>query len=322
MLPLALLVFCCTSLLALVLGSGLLRRRSRSVERLMMSQAASDVDPRLARDETLSIFRDRALSGIGLLQRLLTRFRFGATIQRLLEQADIKKRTGAVVLGMAVCASTGFLLVYTLRLGLLVAIAAAIPMGWLPILCVMHLRTRRIRRFETQFPEAVDLLSRAIQAGHSFNTGIEMIADEMPDPVGKEFQRVSEEQRYGLPSKTALLNLLDRVDLLDLRLFVVAVLIQRQSGGNLAELLARIAQTVRERFRIYRQLKIHTAQAKLTGIILICLPPLMGTVIALVNYRYMKIILEEPWGVRMLLGAALLQLLGLVWIRKVIDIKV
>jgi len=100
------------------------------------------------------------------------------------------------------------------------------------------------------------------------------------------------------------------------------VLIQRQSGGNLAELLARIAQTVRERFRIYRQLKIHTAQAKLTGIILICLPPLMGTVIALVNYRYMKIILEEPWGVRMLLGAALLQLLGLVWIRKVIDIKV
>ncbi|HMC82212.1 MAG TPA: hypothetical protein VKL61_03170, partial [Candidatus Polarisedimenticolia bacterium] len=205
MLPLALLVFCCTSLLALVLGSGLLRRRSRSVERLMMSQAASDVDPRLARDETLSIFRDRALSGIGLLQRLLTRFRFGATIQRLLEQADIKKRTGAVVLGMAVCASTGFLLVYTLRLGLLVAIAAAIPMGWLPILCVMHLRTRRIRRFETQFPEAVDLLSRAIQAGHSFNTGIEMIADEMPDPVGKEFQRVSEEQRYGLPSKTALL---------------------------------------------------------------------------------------------------------------------
>ena len=149
-----------------------------------------------------------------------------------------------------------------------------------------------------------------------------MIAEEMPEPVGKEFQRVFEEQNYGLPLKTALLNLLDRIDLIDLRLFVVAVLIQRQSGGNLAELLAKIAHTIRERFRILRQLRIHTAQAKLTGIILMCLPPVMGAITLFLNYEYMKIIFEDPIGIRILIAAVVMQLVGLVWIRKIVNIQV
>jgi len=194
--------------------------------------------------------------------------------------------------------------------------------GSIPILIVLRIRSRRFRRFEAQFPDAIDLLSRAIRAGHAFNTGVKMIADEVPEPVGKEFQRVFEEQNYGLPMKTALLNLLERIELLDLRLFVVAVLIQRQSGGNLAELLSKIAQTIRERFRILRQLKVHTAQAKMTGIILMCLPPVMGGLTLALNYEYMKIIFTDTWGIRMLIGAGVMQLVGLVWIRKIVNIEV
>ncbi|MCI0567884.1 MAG: type II secretion system F family protein, partial [Acidobacteria bacterium] len=241
-------------------------------------------------------------------------------------------KTGTLALLIAVCGVAGFLACLGFRLGMLLGLGpqlgALLSMGvgvlaaFLPILVVMRIRTKRLRRFEAQFPDAIDLLARAIRAGHAFNTGIKMIADEMPDPVSREFQRVFEEQNYGLPMKTALLNLLERVSLLDLKLFVVAVLIQRQSGGNLAELLGKISHTIRERFRIFRQLKVHTAQAKLTGIILMLLPPVMFFITLFLNYEYMKIIFEDPRGFWLLVSAAVLQLIGLLWIRKIVNIEV
>jgi len=322
MLLAALLVFCSTSLMTLGAALFFFRRRSRSMERLMMARTAAAIAQTAPGDEALSIFRDQALSGIGPLQRLLVRFRVGGKLRRLLEQADIKMKPGTLVLCVAVFSLIGSLLGNMLRLGLPVTVIAALLAGSGPVLVVMRIRTRRMRRCEAQFPDAIDLLSRAIRAGHAFNTGIKMIADEMPDPVGKEFQRVFEEQNFGLAMKTALMNLLDRINLLDLRLFVVAVLVQRQSGGNLAELLAKIAGTIRERFRIFRQLKVHTAQAKLTGIILMCLPPVMGGITLALNYEYMKIIFLDPWGIRMLIAAAVLQLIGLIWIRKIVNIEV
>lgn len=317
-----LLVFCSTSLLILGVSFLFMRRRSKTVERLMMAQLAAAVAGSNPGDVDLSILRDQALSNIGPLQRLLLHFRMGGKLRRLLEQADVRMRPGTLVLGIGVFALTGFLLGYALRFGVLVALLAGMLAAFLPVLIVMRIRSRRVRRFEAQFPDAIDLLSRAIRAGHAFNTGIKMIADEIPEPVGKEFQRVFEEQNFGLPMKTALMNLLERVKLLDLRLFVVAVLIQRQSGGNLAELLAKIAHTIRERFRIFRQLKVHTAQAKLTGIILMCLPPVMGGVTLALNFEYMKIIFQDPWGIRLLIAAGVLQLIGLVWIRKIVNIQV
>ena len=317
-----LLVFCSTSLLILGISFLFMRRRSKTVERLMMAQLAAAVAGSSSGDLDVSILRDQALSNIGPLQRLLLHFRMGGKLRRLLEQADVRMRPGTLVLGIGVFALTGFLLGYALRFGVLVALLAGMLAAFLPVLIVMRIRSQRVRRFEAQFPDAIDLLSRAIRAGHAFNTGIKMIADEMADPVGKEFQRVFEEQNFGLPMKTALMNLLERVKLLDLRLFVVAVLIQRQSGGNLAELLAKIAHTIRERFRIFRQLKVHTAQAKLTGIILMCLPPVMGGVTLALNFEYMKIIFQDPWGIRLLIAAGVLQLVGLVWIRKIVNIQV
>jgi len=322
MLLAVLLVFCSTTLMVLGFGFLFVRRESRAVQRLMKARMASVLAASGAGEEELSMLRDDSLSGIGPIHRALIRLRFGSQLSRLLEQADVKMKTGTLVLAIGVSSLVGFLLGYVLRLGLPAALAAGILAGFLPVLIILRIRSRRFRRFEAQFPDAIDLLSRAIRAGHAFNTGVKMIADEMPDPVGKEFQRVFEEQNYGLPMRTALMNLLDRIRLLDLKLFVVAVLIQRQSGGNLAELLAKIAHTIRERFRIYRQLKVHTAQAKLTGIILMCLPPVMGGVTLALNYEYMKIIFLDPWGIRLLVAAAVLQLAGLVWIRKIVNIEV
>ncbi|PYQ12573.1 MAG: pilus assembly protein TadB [Acidobacteria bacterium] len=239
------LVFCSTALLVAGVGMLFVRQQSRSVERLMTEQIAAALVAGGAGEQELSILKDSSLSGIGPLQRMLLRFRAGGKLKRLLEQADMKMKTGTLVLLIAVCSMVGFLLCLGFRLGILASMAAGVLGGFLPVLVVMRIRTRRFRRFEAQFPDAIDLLSRAIRAGHAFNTGIKMIADEIPAPVGKEFQRVFEEQNFGLPLKAALLNLLERVKLLDLKLFVVAVLIQRQSGGNLAELLGKISQTIR-----------------------------------------------------------------------------
>jgi tight adherence protein B len=318
----ALLVFCSTALLVIGISFLFIRRQKRAVDRLMAARMSAELSAAGAADEQLSILRDHSLSGIGSIHRALVRFRVGLKLSRLLEQADVKMKTGTLVLAIAVLALVGFLASFLLRLGIPLSLAVGALTGSLPVLAILRIRVRRFRRFELQFPDAIDLLSRAIRAGHAFNTGIKMVADEMPDPVGKEFQRVFEEQNYGLPMKTALMNLLERIDLLDLRLFVVAVLIQRQSGGNLAELLGKIAQTIRERFRIWRQLKVHTAQAKLTGIILMCLPPVMGGVTVALNYEYMKIIGQDPWGIRMLIAAGVLQLVGLIWIRKIVNIEV
>ncbi len=322
MLAAVFLVFCSTSLLVLGLSFLLVRRRSASVERLMAARMGAALAAAGAGDEELSILRDHSLSGIGPMHRLLIRLRMGSKLERLLEQADVKMKSGTLVLAMGVFSLIGFLLGYLLRFGIPLAVLAGMLVGSLPILLILRIRARRLKRFEAQFPDAIDLLSRAIRAGHAFNTGIKMIADEMPEPVGKEFQRVFEEQNFGLPMKSALMNLLDRVQLLDLKLFVVAVLIQRQSGGNLAELLGKIAHTIRERFRIFRQLKVHTAQAKLTGIILLCLPPVMFLITLALNYEYMKIIFVDPWGLRLGVASIVLQLVGLVWIRKIINIEV
>jgi tight adherence protein B len=323
MLAAVLLVFCSTTLLILGISFLFIRRTSRSVDRLMTARMTAALSAAGgAGDEELSILRDHSLSGIGPIHRALIRFRLGLKLTRLLEQADVRLKTGTLVLAIGVFSLLGFLVSFLLHLGIPLALAVGILTGSLPVLVILRIRARRFRRFEAQFPDAIDLLSRAIRAGHAFNTGIKMVADEMPAPVGKEFQRVFEEQNYGLPMKGALMNLLDRIELLDLRLFVVAVLIQRQSGGNLAELLGKIAHTIRERFRIFRQLKVHTAQAKLTGIILMCLPPVMFLVTLALNYEYMKVVFQDPWGIRLGIASIVLQLVGLVWIRKIVNIEV
>jgi tight adherence protein B len=316
-----LLSFFCVSLLVYwaVAGRDRAARRRVETELLKRREAAARA---LDEIDDAKLLRDESLSGFGPLDRLLHSMKIAANLASLLRQADLRMKVGTLLLIMGVMAAVGLVCGHAAHLGIALSGLIGGLMGSTPYTYVLVCRKRRIARFEQQFPDAVDLMSRAIRAGHAFSTGIKMVADEMPDPVGKEFRRVFEEQNLGLPLRNALMGLQERVDLVDLKLFVVAVLIQRQSGGNLSEILDKIAYTIRERFRIWRQLKVHTAQAKLTGIILTALPPVVGSIIYALNYEYIKIIFTEAWGLRILAGALLLQILGFLWIRKIVNIEV
>ncbi len=143
----------------------------------------------------------------------------------------------------------------------------------MPYAYAAHMRTKRFQKFEEKFPEAIDTLARAVRAGHAFTTALEMIANEVSEPVAGEFRQLFEEQKFGLPVRDALLNLADRVPLVDVKFFVTAVMLQRETGGNLAEILDNLSYVIRERFKILRQVRVHTAQGRLTMVLLMALPP-------------------------------------------------
>jgi tight adherence protein B len=204
----------------------------------------------------------------------------------------------------------------------LIAVAVGLLALFFPELNLRSRRKRRLRKFEEQFPEAIDLLGRAIRAGHPLSAGIRMVADEVPDPAASEFRQVFEEQRFGLPFDDALLGLADRNELVDVRIFATAVLIQREVGGNLAEILDKIAKTVRARFTIQRQLRVYTAQGRMSGYVLTGLPPTLALTIFALDPDYARMLIDETAGRYMVIAALVLQVIGFFWIRKVVDIEI
>ncbi len=192
----------------------------------------------------------------------------------------------------------------------------------LPFLVLKIKRARRMRAFEEQFPEGLDLISRALKAGHAFATGLKMVADEMPEPVGPEFRKTFDEQNFGLPMKDSLDNLSFRIPLLDVRFFATAVLIQRETGGNLSEILENLAHVVRERFKILRQVRVYTAHGRFTGYVLLALPAVLAIALSFINPEHMNMLFRERMGQQMLLGALVMQAMGFLWIKHVIKIEV
>jgi tight adherence protein B len=165
-------------------------------------------------------------------------------------------------------------------------------------------------------------MSRAIRAGHAFQTALGMVADELTAPVGPEFKQAFDEQNFGLPLRDALNELAGRIALLDVRFFVTAVLIQRDTGGNLAEILDNLAHVVRERFKIRRQVRVHTAHGRFTGYVLLALPAALAMALSVINPEHMQLLFREHMGQMMLLGAIVMQTIGFIWIRQVIKIEV
>jgi tight adherence protein B len=243
-------------------------------------------------------------------------------LRALLEQADLNWTPTTFILmsiGLAgALAASGFILSGN---GITAGLAATGGL-FFPYMYVRRLKRRRVRRFEEQFPESIDLLGRSIRAGHAFPTGLKVVMEESPEPMATEFRQIFEEQKFGLPLDESLLGLADRIDLVDVRIFVTAVLIQREVGGNLAEILDKIAYTIRERFMLLRQVRTYTAQARLTGYILAALPVLLGFAITALNREYMMILFEEPIGRALIALAALLQFMGFLTIRRIIDIEI
>lgn len=242
--------------------------------------------------------------------------------EHLLRQAGLRwKASSFLVVTTGFATALGASTLLATRRWPIAALAAA-PGALIPYAYVRRKRTLRLRAFEEQLPEAIDLLGRAIRAGHPLSAGLKMVADEADDPVAGEFRTVFEEQRFGLPFEDALLGLCDRIDLVDVRIMTTAILVQREVGGNLAEILDNIAHTIRARFVIRRQLRAYTAQGRLSGYVLAVLPIAVGTVIFLLNPDYMLTLFRERLGHALLVTAAVLQVLGFLWIRKIIDIEI
>ena len=256
------------------------------------------------------------------LNRTLMKMRLGKWLARLIEQAGSKTTpSGVVVMTLGAAAVLGFVA------GAFVRVPQSQLMGGvlgatLPLLWLMHRKSGRLKKFEEQFPEALDLLSRAIRAGHAFQTAMGMIADEVAPPVGPEFKKTFDEQNFGLPLRDALNQLAERVPILDVRFFVTAVLIQRDTGGNLAEILDNLAHVVRERFKIRRQIRVHTAHGRFTGYVLLALPAALAVALSYISPEHMETLFHERMGQMMLLGAIVMQTIGFIWIRQVIKIEV
>ena len=201
-------------------------------------------------------------------------------------------------------------------------IVATVLGAMIPNLYVRRRRTKRINAFEELLPESIDLVGRALRAGHPLTAGFKMAADDGSEPVAGEFRRVFEEQRFGLPLQESLLGMADRVDLVDVRILVTAILIQREVGGNLAEILDNLAAVVRARFTIRRQLRVYTAQGRMTGYLLAALPLILFSILYMLNPSYMSILFTDPIGKLLILVAVSMQLVGFLWIRKIINIEI
>jgi tight adherence protein B len=294
------------------------RRLDRRLRDVSTDSAAAD--PNAAPGET--VLQHKLEGPLPGMDRLVSGTGAGKRMARLIEQSGVRTTPSALALiSLVVAAFAGFIafLFVPQRFALAAAAAAG---GAIPILWVMHRRSARMKRFEEQFPEALDLLSRAIRAGHALQTALGMVAEELPDPVGPEFKKTFEQQNFGLPLREALNEMAARISVLDVRFFVTAVLIQRDTGGNLAEILDNLAHVVRERFKIRRQVRVHTAHGRFTGYVLLALPAALAIALSFINPEHMQTLFRERLGQMMLMGAIVMQTVGFIWIRQVIKIEV
>ena len=256
------------------------------------------------------------------VERLVASTRLGPGLARLIEQSGVRTTPGAIAMISVVTAAAVAVLTMLFVRQPVAPLVAGLVGVMVPTLFLRNRRSARLKKFEEQFPEALDLLSRAIRAGHAFQTAMSMVASEMKEPVGTEFKKTFEQQNFGLPLKDALNELAQRIAILDVRFFVTAVLIQRESGGNLAEILNNLAHVVRERFKILRQVRVHTAHGRFTGYVLLALPAALGVALSFINPEHMHMLFFEHMGQMMLLGAIVMQTVGFIWIRQVIKIEV
>lgn len=270
----------------------------------------------------LKLVRDEMLSTVPLINRLLMQWSWPLRFQDFVVQAGLKIKPGKLLLLSGVLGMGAYVIAGRFVPKFPVPIILGVCASLLPAGLVAWKRNRRLRKFEEHFPEALDLLARAVRAGHAFTTGLEMIGKEAAEPIDGEFRTTFEEQNFGLPLRDALLNLAERVPLLDVRFFVTALMIQKETGGNLAEILDGLARVIRDRFRIYRDVRVKTAQGRLTAAILIALPPAMMVILGIKDPHYMRVLFEDPWGPRVLAIAAMLQVIGSAMIWKIIHIDV
>jgi tight adherence protein B len=269
-----------------------------------------------------TVVRQDKQGPLPILDRILSQSNLGGRLKLLIERSGVETTSSAIAIASIGGAMFGFVVANMFTSQPFAPVLAAVGGFIAPIIWLKHRATRRLKRFEEMFPEALDLLSRAIRAGHAFQTAMGMVADELKEPVGPEFKKTFDQQNFGLPLKDALNELAERVGLLDVRFFVTAVLIQRDTGGNLSEILDNLAHVVRERFKILRQVRVHTAHGRFTGYVLLAMPAFLACALMVINPEHMGLLFSERMGQLMVMGAIVLQAIGYFWIRQVIKIEV
>jgi len=323
----AILVFVVVALGVFAVAS-LLDQRSAQArllrERLATVQEAATQQP----SEELALLRDEMLSKIPALDNLLRRSSRISNLQPFLEQANLKIRAGNIlilcVISAVVLGAAAFLMAGSLpsNQALLFAAVGLVLGGFVPYSYASYRRTKRFQKFEELFPEAIDTLARAVRAGHAFTTALELIANELSEPVASEFRKLFEEQKFGLPVRDALMNLAERMPLVDVKFFVTAVMLQRETGGNLAEILDNLSYVIRERFKIMRQVRVYTAQGRLTMMLLMGLPPIIVVTMLITSPAFIRPLFADPIGHTLVVAGIVLQTLGYFVIRKIIQIQV
>ncbi len=267
------------------------------------------------------LLRAEVLSDVPALHRFLTGIPGSQRLHLFIQQSATQITVGMVMTITFLIAWVVFLVCLLFDVSIILSLILAVLCGFIPFLIIAIKRQKRFLRFEELFPDAIDLLGRAVRAGHAFTTGLDLIAKEMPSPVSDEFQRVYEQQNLGLPLRDAFQNMMKRMPLPDVRIFVTALIIQRESGGNLAEILDNPSHVIRERFKLVRQIRVYTAQGRLSLYILVAVPPFMGVLVFFINREYIMRLFTDPLGIQMLVAGVILQTMGYFVIRKIIQPK-
>ena len=310
--------------LFLVLGAYLLathgtekkraRLQRRLTDALLHSAQAEDVDVVLARNELMS--------EIPWVNRTLVNLQAALQLKRMLDQADLHITPSRLLMFAFMAGMLGALAASVLTVFIPLMILAGLICASLPLVHVVWRRKKRFDSFLEQLPDGLDLISRALSAGHAFSEALHMVSLEMPEPIATEFRKAYEEQNLGLSLKLALENLTQRMPLLDLRMCVTAVLIQRETGGNLAEILEKVAYTIRERFRIMGDLKTLTTSSRMSAWLLCALPVTVALAITVMNPDYMSVLWRDPRGHYLIAAALFMQITGMLIVRKILKIKI
>jgi tight adherence protein B len=319
------LIFLAVAGIAFAAGVVFDQRRERA---RLIRDRLSAAQLQTTRGERLALLRDEMLSRIPVFDTLLRRSERISRLQTLLEQAGLNMRAGNIlifsVISSAMVAIAAFAVSGPLPHNETVPfVCAAAGLGLiLPYSYAARRRTLRFQKFEELFPEAIDTLGRAVRAGHAFTMALEIVCNEFSEPVATEFRKLYEEQKYGMPVRDALVNLTERVPLVDVKFFATAVMLQRETGGNLAEILDNLSYMIRERFKILRQVRVYTAQGRLTMMLLMGLPPVIVVTMLIVNPGFIRPLFNDPIGHMLIAACITLQTIGYFVIRRIIQIQV
>lgn len=317
----ALLLF--VIILLLVFGLMMLLTRPSRTEKLVQSRLETTAGRVSSQSvEPVDIMKRESYSEVPWLNRVLHGLQPAAKLRRLISDAGLTWSVGRLIAG---CVVAAVLVYWVARLMLHnPVIDPLLPLVVLlaPYLFLLFKRSKRLAKFGTQLPEGMDLISRALRAGHSLTAAMDLVAQEIPSPLGPEFRRVFDEQNLGLPQREALLNLAVRVPLADVQFLVASILIQRESGGNLVEVLDKTAAVLRDRMRLQRQIRVFTAQGRMTGWILTLIPVVMFFLLSAVNPQYMSALTTEPAGQKLMIFGVVWMFIGGLIIRKIVQIKV